>query len=61
MPTYSVEVDVSLSRPPRADATIYFVLEADNGIEAELLACQWAACHRLVIMPVGSVVTSWTD
>lgn len=56
-----MEVEVALARPPRSDATIFFVLEAESGYAAELLACQWAASHPRVIMPVGSVVTSWEE
>lgn len=59
MSTFTVEVEVALSRPPRSDATIFFVLEAENGYAAELLACQWAACHPRVVMPTASLITSW--
>jgi hypothetical protein len=61
MNTYTVEVAVSLARPPRHDATIFYVLEAPNGLTAELTACQWASHHRRVVMPVGSVVTNWPE
>ena len=59
MGVYRIEVDVALCRPPRADATIYFALEAVDGYAAELLACQIAQCHPRVVMAVGSVVTDW--
>lgn len=61
MSTYTVEVEVALSRPPRSDATIFFTIEAENGRTAELIACQWAAGHPRVSMPVRSVVTSWSE
>lgn len=61
MSAFTVEVQVALSRPPRSDATIFFVIEAENGHAAELTACQWAAGHPRVIMPVRSVVTSWSE
>lgn len=61
MSTYGVEVGVALRRPPRHDATIFFTLEAESGQAAELLACQWAANHPRVVMPVASVVTDWED
>lgn len=61
MSTFDVEVEVALSRPPRSDATIFFTIEAENGHAAELIACQWAAGHPRVVMPVGSVVTSWSE
>lgn len=61
MPIFTVEVDVALSRPPRADATIFFTIAADSGYAAELLAQQWACIHPQVVMPVASLVTSWDD
>ena len=59
MSIYWIEVDVALQRPPRVDAQMYFCIEARSGVEAELIACQWAACSRHVVMPVGSVVYDW--
>lgn len=56
---FTVEVDVALSRPPRADATIYYEIDAETGLEAEKLACMWAYNHPRVSMPVRSLVTSW--
>lgn len=52
--SYAVEVDVSLGRPPCADATVYVIVSARNEIEAELVACQMVGCDRRVTMPVGS-------
>lgn len=59
MSVYRVEVGVALKRPPRHDATIYFILEAENGQAAELFAQQWAQWHPRVVMAVSSVVTDW--
>lgn len=56
---YLVQVDVAYRRPPRVDGRIYYLIEADSGVGAELTACQWAACSRGVVMPVGSVVLDW--
>lgn len=61
MSVYKIEVNVALRRPPRATATIYYTIEAENGHAAELTAQQWAYNHPLVIMPVGSVVTDWEE
>lgn len=61
MGLFTVEVEVALSRPPHSDATIFFQVEAEDGYAAELLAQQWASIHPRVVMPVGSVVTSWED
>jgi hypothetical protein len=61
MPTFNVEVDVALSRPPKHDKTIFYIIEADNGVEAELIACQIAQSRPNVVMAVGSIVTNWTD
>jgi hypothetical protein len=58
---YRVEVGVALARPPREDRRSYFVLEAESGAEAELLAQQWAGSRPGVVMPVASVVTDWDD
>lgn len=61
MSVYKVEVDVALRRPPRRDKTLYYVVEADTGQDAELIACQMAYARRGVSMPVGSVVTDWEE
>lgn len=53
---YQVEVDVSLGRPPRADATIYYQIAARSSVDAQLIACQMAACHPRVLMPIASRV-----
>lgn len=57
--TWLVEVDVALSRPPRADATVYFALsEADfSRRDAELTACQLSLGIPRVVMPVGSRIS----
>ena len=59
MGVYAVEVAVATRRPPRADATIYYTIDAPDGLTAELTACQWAAVNPAVVMPVGSIVTDW--
>ena len=51
---FAVEVDVALARPPRADATVRVLVDAESVHEAELVACQIAACDRRVVMPVGA-------
>lgn len=56
-----VQVTVALRRPPREGATLYFQLEADSGMEAELLACRWSTVHPQVVMPVRAVVLDWPD
>lgn len=58
---YQVEVDVSLGRPPRVDATIYYQVAAHSPVDAQLIACQMAACHPRVVMPVGSRVVGLGD
>lgn len=52
---------MALSRPPRADTTIYFEIEAESGQEAELTAVMWASQTRRVKMAVGSLVTDWPE
>jgi hypothetical protein len=54
----AVEVGVSLGRPPRHDATVYVLVEADTVTEGSLVACQIATCHPAVAMPVSSRVVS---
>jgi hypothetical protein len=61
MNTYKVEVGVALSRPPRLDATIYYVLLSETGRSAELTALIMASSHPRVVMPVCSTVTDWTE
>ena len=58
---FTVEVDVVLCRPFWVDRTLYYVILAHDGVEAELIACQWAQSHTNVVMAVGSVVTSWPE
>lgn len=55
---FAAEVDVSLGRPPRTDATIYYQIAADSSVDAQLIACQMAACHPRVVMPVASRLVS---
>lgn len=61
MAIFKIEVSVALSRPPQNDATIFFEIDAATGHDAELIACQIAASHPRVVMPVASVVTDWND
>jgi hypothetical protein len=51
---FVVEVDVALRRPPRVDATVYFVIDADGRLEAERVACQMVHVRENVVMAVGS-------
>ena len=50
----AVEVDVALSRPPRADATVYCQVEARSTIEAREIACQMSFARANVVMPVAA-------
>lgn len=61
MAIFKVEVAVALSRPPKNDATIFITVDAPNGHDAELVACQIASTHPRVVMPVASLVTDWDD
>lgn len=54
MALFGVRVDVAYTRPPKVDDTYFYLLEANSRNGAELLACQWAASHARVVMPVGS-------
>jgi hypothetical protein len=54
-----VEVGVALRRPPRTDQYRRYIVEAENGHAAELLACHWAGSAPGVVMPTESVVTDW--
>jgi hypothetical protein len=55
MAVYRVVVDVATRRPPRVHARAYVVLEADNWLEAELVATQMVCLtRRAVVMAVGS-------
>ena len=53
---YGVEVGVALTRPPRTDRYVFYRLAADSGLDAELLACQWATSRPGVVTPVSAVV-----
>ncbi|MGW5402686.1 hypothetical protein [Streptomyces sp. NPDC003952] len=53
-----VRVGVALSRPPREHAVIGVIVEAEDEAAAQLLACQIAATHPAVVMPVSSEVVS---
>lgn len=55
---YAVHVDVALARPPREDDVVRVLVDAGGPVEAQLIACQIAACHRRVVMPVSSRVVS---
>lgn len=61
MSLYVVEVGVALKRPPRTEQYRKYVIEAENGYAAELIAQQWASCAPGVVMPTESVVTDWED
>ena len=49
---YRVIVGGALSRPPRLDEYRLLLVAADNGLEAELVAAQIAACT--CVMPVST-------
>jgi hypothetical protein len=51
---FVVAVDVALRRPPRTDATVFFILEAETRLEAERVACQMVFVRENVVMPVAS-------
>lgn len=61
--TLTVEVDVALSRPPVSDARIWVEVAVgpDGWVAAAETACQMAACHPAVTMPVGYRIIDWTD
>lgn len=61
MGVFEVHVGVALARPPRTDEIRKYLIAADRPIEAELLACQWAATGAGVVMPVSSRVIIWAD
>lgn len=62
--TFGVEVGVALSRPPKHDETVHCLVAVDMQpgpnrweraeTEARLIACQLAASHPLVVMPVSA-------
>lgn len=51
---WHVTVGVALKRPPTIDEYRHTVVWAEDGVEAELIALQVAACT--CVMPVWSVV-----
>jgi hypothetical protein len=51
---WSVTVGVALRRPPVIDEYRHTQVWAETGTEAELIACQVAACT--CVMPVFSIV-----
>jgi hypothetical protein len=52
---YRTEVDLALSRPPRADVTVYGVVLAETNTEAQLVATLMAmSFHPGCVMPVAS-------
>jgi hypothetical protein len=51
-----VEVGVSLSRPPKLDRISRIVVECDNEVAGELLACQIAQSHSEVVMAIYSKI-----
>lgn len=59
---FTVAVGVALSRPPKHDKTVYALVSVDvrgNNLErarteARLIACQMAASHPGVVMPVSA-------
>lgn len=63
----TVEVDVATARPPRVHARMYTTLEIERRTrtnvqaEAEEIACQMAALHPAVVMPVGARVIDWEE
>lgn len=54
MSIFKVIVGVALSRPPSIHEYRKVVVEADNAIEAKLIAAQIAACT--CTMPVSTVI-----
>ena len=54
---FGVDVAVALKRPPRIDEYRRYIIAAESGDEAELIAQQWAYGNSA--MPVWSVVTDW--
>lgn len=53
---YTVYVGVAMARPPREDDIVRVRVEARSAAEARLVACQIAACHPGVVMPVSAEV-----
>lgn len=52
---YVVEVGVATSRPPKVDATVYFLMEGRDRQDAEQAACQMAClCRPWIVFAVCS-------
>lgn len=60
MALFGVRVEVATRRPPVCHDVHYYLLESNSRTGAELLACQWAASHARVVMPVASELEMWT-
>jgi hypothetical protein len=62
--TFTVDVGVALSRPPKRDDSIYCIVAVDMSNktqervenEARLIACQMAATQPRVAMPVSAEI-----
>jgi len=59
MGVYEIHVGVALKRPPREDEIRKYLIAADRPINAEILACQWAAASDGVVMPVSSRLVTY--
>lgn len=59
MAQFVVQVGVALSRPPRTQEFRKIIVGAENGYEAELIACQIAQCTS--VMATESLVLDWDD
>lgn len=58
---FTVEVQVALARPPRADATVWVTVDAPSDGAAIALACQLAEATRpRVVMAVKATILSVT-
>jgi hypothetical protein len=55
---FVIEVGVALRRPPRHDDSVFVLIESDSEVEARLAACQMAAWHPAVVMPVSDRIIS---
>lgn len=58
---FSIEVGVCLRRPVVTQQFRYYRVDANEGSEAELLACMWAASAPGVVMPTESLIVDWND
>lgn len=59
--TWTVEVDLALTRPPKVHRTSRVTLLACCAHHAELTAIQMAAGIHNAEMPVGSRIIDWPD